>query len=205
MRREVTWALLADGRSDRALVPIIELAMREHLRAFTTRLTEFRVHDTRVDVARSVRDAAVGMVADLMFVHRDAERQSLDVRRAEIGRPRGGCVRVVPVRMTEAWLLVDEPAIRSAAENPRGTHDLGIPPLRRLESLPDPKRELRNALICAYGDHGVRRREQFERRLPDKSVIVAERIAGTGALRKLSSFAAFEADLLAAVRELGIL
>jgi hypothetical protein len=35
--------------------------------------------------------------------------------------------RVVPVRMTKAWLTVDEAAIRKAARNPLGTAPLELP------------------------------------------------------------------------------
>jgi hypothetical protein len=39
-------------------------------------------------------------------------------------------IPVVPVRMTEAWLLADEFAIRSAPGNPNGTQSLDLPDLR---------------------------------------------------------------------------
>src|SRR5690606_18674132 len=67
---------------------------------------------------------------DVLVVHRDAERDPVDLRLAEIERARssarieGSLVPVVPVRMTEAWLLFDESAIRRAADNPNGTVDL---------------------------------------------------------------------------------
>lgn len=98
---------------------------------------------------------------DVLFVHRDAEAQPPDLRREEIANAlRGTTVRhvpVVPVRMTEAWLLADEFAIRSAAANPRGTEDLNLPELRRLEEVPKPKRVLHDALIAACGRNARRR------------------------------------------------
>ena len=68
---------------------------------------------------------------DLLFVHRDAENRPIDQRAAEIVTAAEGLqfpiVRVIPVRMMEAWLLTDEGAIRSAAGNPNGTDPLNVP------------------------------------------------------------------------------
>jgi hypothetical protein len=98
---------------------------------------------------------------DVLFVHRDAEAQPSDLRRNEIAAALLGVsirhIPVVPVRMTEAWLLADEGAIRSAAGNPNGTANLNLPHLRRLENLPDPKRVLRDALTTASGLNSRRR------------------------------------------------
>jgi len=58
-------------------------------------------------------------------------------------------IPIVPVRMQEAWLLFDESAIRLAAGNPNGNVALSIPPLARLESLPNPKALLHDLLVTA--------------------------------------------------------
>lgn len=97
----------------------------------------------------------------MLFVHRDAEAQPSDLRREEIANAlRGTSVRhipVVPVRMTEAWLLADEKAIRSAASNPNGRENLNLPDIRRLEDLSNPKRVLHDALTIASGLNARRR------------------------------------------------
>jgi hypothetical protein len=41
--------------------------------------------------------------------------------------------------MTEAWLLIDETALRTAAGAPGGRQIVNLPPSRELESLADPK------------------------------------------------------------------
>ena len=61
---------------------------------------------------------------------------------------------VIPVRMTEAWLLIDEKAIRIAAGNRNGTEILEIPKLHELESLPDPKKLLYELIISEAVLHG---------------------------------------------------
>lgn len=92
---------------------------------------------------------------DLLFVHRDAEKEPYDKRLMEIeGLVSGVSIRhvpVVPVRMTEAWLLGDVAAIRCAAGNPNGSLDLNLPALSSLDRLPDPKQVLHRALVDASG------------------------------------------------------
>jgi hypothetical protein len=80
----------------------------------------------RLGLAERISRALALFPADLLFVHRDADRGPTATRREEIRRAVAATmanqmtVPVVPVRMTEAWLLIDEAAIRSAAGNPRG-------------------------------------------------------------------------------------
>jgi len=143
---------------------------------------------------------------DLLFIHRDAERQTREMRLQEIEEaivkvevqsltPR---VCVIPVRMQEAWLLIDEAAIRRAAANPAGRQRLNLPPLTRLERLPDPKRVLYRVLSDASGLTG-RRRERLN--LRQLAYRVTELIGDFSPLRNLSAFTALEADLIHVVRE----
>ena len=99
---------------------------------------------------------------DPIFVHRDAEAQSPDQRRREIADAASDLgapvpvVPVVPVRMTEAWLLLDEAAIRSVADKPRGKAKLTMPKASEVESLPDPKDLLKRLLLEASETRGRR-------------------------------------------------
>jgi hypothetical protein len=73
--------------------------------------------------------------------------------------------------MTEAWLLVSEIALRSAAGNPQGRERLNLPSLGKLESVPDAKELLENLLTEASGLSG-RKRKKFSfpaarARIPD--------------------------------------
>jgi predicted ATPase len=75
-----------------------------------------------------------------LFVHRDAERELLEKRVAEIHSVVSEAAQtklvppvvcVIPVRMQEAWFLFDESALRRAAGNPNGKQPLtksGKPP-----------------------------------------------------------------------------
>jgi hypothetical protein len=93
--------------------------------------------------------------------------------------------------MTEAWLLIDHRAIRTAADNPNGQAALELPPLNRIEELPDPKERLYNCLRVASGKRG-RRLDQFEQRLQKRVHRVASLIEDFSPLRQLSYFRVFE-------------
>ena len=115
----------------------------------------------RLDRESRLRAVLTLYPCDILFVHRDAEGQTPVLRRNEIATSLRWStvphVPVVPVRMTEAWLLADASAIRFAAGNPNGTADLGLPELRRLEAVPDPKQVLHEALRRASGLNARRR------------------------------------------------
>jgi hypothetical protein len=135
---------------------------------------------------------------DVLFIHRDAERETRERRLDEIRRAVSAAgaptfVPVVPVRMTEAWLLIDKSAIRRAAGNPNGGAHLPLPQPARLENVADPKRLLRECLIRASEKTG-RRLQQFERDLPERAQRVAELIDDFSPLRQLPAFQAFEND-----------
>lgn len=96
-----------------------------------------------------------GDLYDIIFVHRDAESETIDSRVNEVREAvvdvLGGlpAVAVVPIRMTEAWLLLDELAIREVAGRPSGTENLDLPPVRSVETIPNPKELLKDVLLRA--------------------------------------------------------
>jgi hypothetical protein len=140
---------------------------------------------------------------DLLFVHRDAEGQAPKLRRREIFNAlRWAHVRhipVVPVRMTESWLLINEAAIRCAAGNRNGTDNLDLPELRRLEGIPDPKSVLRNALMAACGLNARRRAS-----LPVNAQVhrIPAFIDDYSSLDVLPAFQALQEDIKQALAEL---
>jgi hypothetical protein len=144
--------------------------------------------------------------ADLLFIHRDAENQDPEARLSEIeGAVQTAAatqtwVGVVPVRMTEAWLLIDESAIRTAADNPNGEVALALPALSELERLPDPKRRLRELLEKACEKRG-RRLEQFRRDLPWRVQRVAQLIQNFAKLGQLTAFRRLQRDTRGALAQ----
>ena len=117
------FTLLADGSSDRVLIPLLCWCLR---RAGLENISSEWADAGRMPVARDLAERVAHAVdlypCDLLFVHRDAEGEDPAVRRDEIRRAASALkyslVPVIPVRMTEAWLLFDERAIRLAAGNP---------------------------------------------------------------------------------------
>jgi hypothetical protein len=91
----------------------------------------------------------LGGVYDLIVVHRDSDRDGRAARLEEISSaveqvtPGVPWVPMIPVRMTEAWLLLNESEIRDVAGNPNGRMPLGLPRPQEVERIPDPKQLLR--------------------------------------------------------------
>ncbi|MFN8074192.1 MAG: hypothetical protein U0Q15_02085 [Kineosporiaceae bacterium] len=141
---------------------------------------------------------------DVVFVHRDQDNQQWHHRALEIadavaevcpGLPHA-CV--VPVTMTEAWLLLDEASIREVAGNPRGRTPLGLPKLREVEKVRDPKALLKCALVAA-AEHSGRRRIQFQQDFPIHRRQLLERLDPSGPVRELPSWIRFQSEVLTAV------
>lgn len=203
---KIRLTLVADGPFDSALLPILIHALRRD-----SRVTEIdptfanKLPPASEGLARRV-DAALGLhPANLLVVHRDAEHETLEFRRQEIARELKRMNSVlppwaaaVPVRMTEAWLLFDIAAIRRAAGNPHGTTPLHLPRLQDLETIPDPKRVLYEALTLASGRSG-RSLSKFSAH--DAATRVAELIDDFSPLETLPAFRRLQEDLASALGE----
>lgn len=200
--------LVVDGSSDRALKPIIEWLLQQHLPSganYEVTVAQVLGHHGEIERLRLSWEYFAG---DFLFVHRDAEKETLATRQAQIDEwvtasfeepPR--YVRVVPVRMTEAWLLLNEAAIREAAGNPNGSIRLSLPAVSRLESLPDPKEVLLELLRQAT-DNNPRRQRSFNARQAIHILADRQQEYGFQALRALPAFAALEAEVVALVQTL---
>jgi len=137
---------------------------------------------------------------DVLFLHRDAEGQGRERRLQEIqeGVAASSVARacphvpVIPVRMMEAWLLIDESAIRKAAGNPNGRVALKIPKVRSLEDEPDPKDVLYALLRVASELTGRRLDKLNVRKCATK---VADYIEDFSPLYNLEAFRALELDV----------
>ena len=134
-----------------------------------------------------------------LFVHRDAERVSPSMRQREIesswpdSPPKAVLICVIPVRMTEAWLIANELPIRSAVGNPNGVEQLGLPAVKDIETLPDPKELLFSALKAASGLNASRKRRLNPHTYRHR---VSELTNDLAPLRQLPSFRHLEAQVL---------
>lgn len=167
-----TGLFVAEGSSDAPLASLVETLFRDQ--GVKVRLTapDFgQLPEVRKDVESRIR-AGVKLMdgrVDLVVVHRDADNAGSDARRQEVEAAMARveiaaqCCPVIPVRMTEAWVLIDEGSIRKVAGNPRGRSDLGLPKLTEIERVADPKELLRKSLLTASALTGRRREREAKR------------------------------------------
>ena len=211
--RELRYTLTTDGSSDAALLPILTWLLRTNgvscaIQAEWADLRQSRQLQKR-KLDNRIRLSIDLYPCDLLFVHRDAERELRAKRVDEITEAVKKVVEsytvppvvcVVPVRMQEAWLLFDKAAIRYAAGNRSSRQPLELPPLQKLEQLPNPKAELHECLKKASG-LGPRRLKRF--RVHKLAYRITQIIDDFAPLRVLNAFAALEKDVAEAIERQG--
>ena len=198
----LNYTLLSEGTSDKALMPIITWLFREHLENYSIQaewadLSRLQAPPKGLPVR--IKKAVELYPCDVLFIHRDEDGDGLQNRQREIEAKVGlltefqlPVVKVILVRMTEAWLLFDESAIRRAASNPKGKVNLELPVIRQVEEVADPKNLLHIALQKASELSG-RRLKNFRPR--ERVYRVSELIDDFSPLRVLSEFQVMESEL----------
>ncbi len=200
------FTLLTDGSSDTVLLPILSWLLNQHtMQPFAPQWADLRDRRPSLKTLSERIEKALDLYpCQLLFVHRDAESQAPETRIHEINRALAGLehppvVRVIPVRMQEAWLLFDAVALRRAAGCPNGKMDLELPSMARLEGL-DTKVILHDRLRRASGLAG-RRAKQFR---PEVSAHrLAEILNDFDPLRQLPAFQELEREVIVALVALG--
>ena len=195
---------MSDGSSDRMLLPVIDWLIYQ---VNPTLLAESTYADLSVlkkspkTLVERINSALKSYPCDILFIHRDAEKKSYEVRKDEISRAWTLInqrdldtvgIAVIPVRMSEAWLLTDRQAIKEASGNPNSKIKLNLPKLSQLENIPNPKKTLLTLIEKASG-----LREKRLRRLNTHQAIhlVAEYTEDFSPLRQLSAFQKLEEDI----------
>lgn len=200
------FTLLSEGTSDRALLPLLRWVLVQHLRPSIDvdgqHVSPGQLPPLSVaNPATRVGAAVDAYPCEVLFVHRDADREDWTERSGEIDRwlseagplPVRAVVKVIPIRTSETWLLTDESAIRRAAGKPNGRASLNLPPANRVEAEADPKSRLFEALRVA-SELPRRRLKAFP--WYEARSDVAEHMADPSRLRALSAFRRLEADVL---------
>lgn len=195
--------LYAEGRSDyNFLIPLLERLLDELLaRHYPGRSTELptplalgagedtgpRREDRVADVIRHNHETC-----QLFVIHADAdgdagrarsERFEPGARKGLAGLANVAAAACIPIQMIEAWMLIDREVIARLAVDPDA---LPADPERER----DPKRVLNDVL-----DSRGRGRRPNVYQFVGENVRLAE-------LRRLAGFRAFEAELVAALREI---
>lgn len=198
---------IADGPSDLPLAQHLEwLCRRKGTEVEIVRVPGERLR-TRTVAGRLEVLLDEDPAFDMLFVHRDSEDRLPAPRFEEIQKAvnsvgfLGPVVGVVPIRMTEAWLLLDEEAIRQVAGRPNGNTPLKLPKPAHVESIADPKRLLRETLALASEASG-RRLKIFQKQFGTHRSQLLERLDPEGPVRELSAWARLESDISGAVTAL---
>jgi hypothetical protein len=198
--KTIRYTLLSDGSSDRMLMPILDWLLHQHC-------PEHAVESDWADLGRlrqplktlpeKVRVTLDLYPCDILFIHRDAEKEPYETRYAQIIRALEGldtppAICVIPVRMQEAWLLFDESAIRKGAGNPNGRTPLNLPSLNLVDNLPDPKQYLFDLIRTSSGLKGARLKKLDHRKC---AFLVSQSISDFSPLRSVKAFQALENQL----------
>lgn len=196
--KRVTATLVTDGSSDRLLKPLIELLFDAHTNLpYQVNCAE-GLPPIAEGLSSRIKSALELYPCDFLFVHRDDEGVGFATRQKEIEiswpktQQTAVLICVIPVRMTEAWLITNATPIRLAVGNPNGTEILDLPIAKKIESSPDPKEILFKALKTAAGLNARRKSSfdphQFRHR-------VSELTEDLAPLRMLASFKHLEAQV----------
>lgn len=203
---KIDFALISDGSSDKTLIPLLKWLLRRtfnHLpiNGIWADFSRFAIPPKTL--AEKICRTIEYFPLDLLFIHRDAEAQDPECRYEEIQQAIAVSRQqqpdrpiphfcVVPIRMTEVWLLFDERAIRKAAGKPTGRTLIELPAIHRLEDIPDPKRLLFSNLTAASDLKG-RKRKKFN--LEKRRYLIAEYIEDYSPLFALSAFVRLHEDI----------
>jgi hypothetical protein len=192
---KIRFVLVGEGSTDSRLVPLLET---QCLRCGASEASGIAPELSRLreKVGKDVK-AQVGAAlllepdANMVFVHRDADSRSFDQRYAEIARGAAGYSRpvigVVPIQETEAWLLLDEQAIRDIAGKPSGKMSLEIPKPGKIEDSANPKEILQRALVSASELKG-RRLQKFKSDFPVHRARLFDRVDPDGPIATLAAW-----------------
>lgn len=209
----LNFTLLTEGSSDEALIPHLRWLLQQNGIENPIELTwaDLRHLPRNIDtkgLANKISLSVELYPCDLLFIHRDTDRETISSRKEEIHRSVESLgeekkpklfICVIPVKMTEAWLLFDESAIRRASGNPNGDMPLDLPRTPDIENIADPKEILNDKLRIASGRVG-RRLRKFNVR--HSVTLIAEYIEDFSPLRRLSAFQELEADIQTIIVEI---
>lgn len=218
--RYIGLALYAEGPTDYAFLPPLLLRLATELCACEGRsavdfspvepLNHPREADELPREQRIVHAAERHRGAwQILFVHADADSdpraaraERVDPALRALGEAFGGeglGVGVIPVRMTESWLLQDGDALRAVLGTTLSDKDLGLPPSpRAVESALDPKSLL---------DGAFRRSRPSPRRLRQGMAPMLAALGEQVSLQRLEalpSFAALRDDLRSAFADMKV-
>ena len=122
-------------------------------------------------VEEVIKSAKEAKWAHVLCIHTDADDSSEDSAlnhkitpafkavNEELGAICKNLVPIVPVQMTEAWMLADKNILKEEIGTTRSDGDLQLPRLKSIEGISDPKGTIINAIRLAF-ENAPRKRRQ---------------------------------------------
>lgn len=207
----VHFVLIGEGSSDESLIPHLEnLCIDCGADEVTGIAPDLR--RLPYPVGHSVEEKLRTILrlepaANLIFIHRDADSRDAQPRQVEIAQAVNACkldkvwVAIVPVQETEAWLLLDELAIKQVTGKPNSQVNLHLPSAATVETMADPKAVLQQAIITSSGATG-RRLERLRSDFALHRKLLLFRLPIVGPLTQVPSWVRMRADLEQAIEKL---
>ena len=203
--RSVSFAFLCEGSSDTGLIAHLETLLMHFGVQEATGMPDTR-KGTLPARLRQLLTEATGAGIDMVFIHRDSDGPDRDGREREIrqGVEESGfphpLIPVIPVQETEAWLLLDEQAIRDVVAS-KGKQSLRLPKPNAIEGTRKPKEILQKALLAASETSG-RRLKKEKNSFNHHRRVLLQRLDPFGAVRDLPSWQCLERDIQRALAQL---
>jgi len=216
----LTLALYAEGATDKGFLPVliqrtVQQLLEEKGRSVID-VSEPFVIDIDADEASRQADrilvaARRAMGYHALLIHVDSDYPQPDRAMRERVQPGLDLVQqsseqlcrdlvpVIPVQMTESWMLADPDTLRAVIGTDATSAELGLPHLHEVESLADPKQRLQQAVRTA----GLRRRTPRKIEVGTIYRPLAERLS-LQELQRVPSYQRFTGDMLAVLVALNL-
>lgn len=210
MNLDVELALIAEGTSDKVLIQPIRWLCNDIQPDLSYEIEPIIFHDVspKPDLTTKIEIVLSENRHQIILVHRDQDNMTRIDRTREIETAVGSaynklksaavlpCIPIIPVRMTEAWFLIDEASIKKAAGYPNNRVPLNLPSPRQLESVPDAKNLLYDKIRTASGHTG----RKLKKVRPQQTIhTLADVIEDYSSLDQLPAFQTLRRDLTAAM------
>lgn len=207
----IHFAFIREGTSDAPLiVPLIELCRLAG--ADDAKEVPLDWEQLGAEIGHSVSEKVKAALSqapetELLFIHRDADGRDPTPRYEEIEEAIESLgvtipyVAIVPVQETEAWILLDEQAIRDVSGNQTGRVKLNLPSPKQVEKIANPKERLKEILVKASGRKG-RRLKKFRQSFPEHRRLLLETLDCSGGISKVPSWQRLANDVSEAIQKL---
>ena len=203
--RSVSFAFLCEGSSDTGLIAHLETLLVHFGAQEVTGMPDTRKGTIPARLRQLLTEETEAGI-DMVFIHRDSDGPDRNGREREIRRgvEESGFphpfIPVIPVQETEAWLLLDEQAIRDVVAS-KGKQSLRLPKPNAIEGTRKPKEILQKALLAASETSG-RRLKKEKNSFNHHRRVLLQRLDPFGAVRDLPSWQCLERDIQRALAQL---